>query len=360
MFVLGVADSSQPSMCDTELMLEDLQKNFDEKKFTYPVTKKGKTERKQMTVARIDAADKKQLEKFRAIGVEFGLLPQVLVVKDGELFRYDGLLSSFDNILFMMQILAKPLVELKYEDHIMDFLDTSEPGMYADDYKNGLLNNNMIMKNFNGYVQNIGYMTRVVAMYYGKDEYEDEINALTKIAGRLSARMNLRIAIVTDKDLINKMKKKYPNYFDVLSKSSMILRRYDGETFTHNLSSEPINTYSWFINVRSKKVVDRMNHGGYQLGEISGLPMIILYLSFDKSKPQQYKRCQDAIEVLTKIAPMFESQVMVFYADEEHQLSQRKNLGITWDTLPAMALNSLHHTLYVYDRNLPFDMNNVE
>jgi hypothetical protein len=57
---------------------------------------------------------------------------------------------------------------------------------------------------------------------------------------------------------------------------------------------------------------------------------------------------------------MFESQVMVFYADEEHQLSQRKNLGITWDTLPAMALNSLHHTLYVYDRNLPFDMNNVE
>jgi hypothetical protein len=57
---------------------------------------------------------------------------------------------------------------------------------------------------------------------------------------------------------------------------------------------------------------------------------------------------------------MFESQVMVFYADEEHQLSQRKNLGITWDTLPAMALNSLHHTLYVYDRNLPFDMKNVE
>ena len=37
MFVLGVADSTQTSMCDTELMLEDLQKNFDAQKFTYPV-----------------------------------------------------------------------------------------------------------------------------------------------------------------------------------------------------------------------------------------------------------------------------------------------------------------------------------
>ena len=147
----------------------------------------------------------------------------------------------------------------------------------------------MIVKNFNGYVNAIGYATRVVAMYYDKDEYEDEINALTKTAEYLSARMNLRIAIVTDKDLINKMKKKYPNYFDVLSKSSMVLRRYDGQTFTHNLSSEPTSSYNWFINCKSKKVIDKMNHGGYQLGEISQTPMIIVYVSFDKSKPQQYK-----------------------------------------------------------------------
>jgi hypothetical protein len=46
-------------MCDTEPLLADLQKNFESKKFTYPVFKKGKQERKQMVVARIDAGDKK-------------------------------------------------------------------------------------------------------------------------------------------------------------------------------------------------------------------------------------------------------------------------------------------------------------
>ena len=53
-------------------------------------------------MARIDAADTKQIEKFRGIGIEFGMLPQVLVVKNGELFRYDGLYSSFENLLFMV------------------------------------------------------------------------------------------------------------------------------------------------------------------------------------------------------------------------------------------------------------------
>jgi uncharacterized protein YbcV (DUF1398 family) len=81
---------------------------------------------------------------------------------------------------------------------------------------------------------------------------------MTKVAERLAVRMNLRIAIVTDKDLINKMKKKHPQYFDndVLSKSSMVLKRYDGETFLMNLSSTNTNAYNWWINTNSKKPVD--------------------------------------------------------------------------------------------------------
>ena len=112
-------------------------------------------------------------------------------------------------------------------------------------------------------------MTRVVAMYYNPDEYQDEINALTKVAEKLAVRMNLRIAIVTDKELINKMKKKYPNYFEELSKSAMILRRYDGEIFKLNLSSAETSRYNWFINKNSKKPLDNMTHGAFQLGELS-------------------------------------------------------------------------------------------
>lgn len=256
-----------------------------------------------MTVARIDAADTKQIEKFRGIGIEFGMLPQVLVVKNGELFRYDGLYSSFENLLFMVQHLITPLVKLKYEDHIFDFLDTSEPALYEEDYKNGLLQTGLIQKNFGGYVQSIGFNTRAVAFFFEQKEYEEEITALTRVAEKLSVRMNLRIAIVTDKDLINKMKKKYPQYFEELTKSTMLLKRYDGEVFKLNLSTAETVSYNWWINSKSKKPIDNLNHGAYQLGEVSNMPMIVLYVSFDSTKPKQFKKCTDAIAVLNNLAP---------------------------------------------------------
>jgi len=150
MYLLGITDSTQESMCDSEPILNDFQVQFDKKKFTYPLysKKKKQTIRKQMTVARIDVADKKQVEKFRAIGVEVGMLPSIYVVLKGEIFRYDGLNSSFDVLMFMMQHLEQPLIEFKFEDHIMDFLDTSEARLYEEDYKNGLLDRETIQKNF--------------------------------------------------------------------------------------------------------------------------------------------------------------------------------------------------------------------
>jgi hypothetical protein len=75
MFLLGVADSTQAEMCDTEPLLADMQQHFESGKFSYPVKKNGKTDYKPMTVARIDGSDKKTLEKLRAIGIEFGILP---------------------------------------------------------------------------------------------------------------------------------------------------------------------------------------------------------------------------------------------------------------------------------------------
>lgn len=51
---------------------------------------------------------------------------------------------------------------------------------------------------------------------------------------------------------------------------------------------------------------------------------------------------------------------MVFYTDDPIQLNQRRALGINWNTVPSMALNTLHHTIYTYEKDLPFDQENIE
>ena len=101
-------------------------------------------------------------------------------------------------------------------------------------------------------------MTRVTAFFYDADEYKDEIKHLTFVARKLSHRMNLRISVVTDKELINKMKKKHPMMFEDVSKSSMVLRRYDGELLKLDISTAESALYNWWINSNSKKPVDEL------------------------------------------------------------------------------------------------------
>ena len=48
----------------------------------------------------------------------------------------------------------------------------------------------------------IGFNTRVVAFYYDKKEYAEEIENLKGVAMRSADRYNLRVGLVTDQRLI--------------------------------------------------------------------------------------------------------------------------------------------------------------
>lgn len=80
-----------------------------------------------------------------------------------------------------------------------------------------------------------GYNTRVVAFFYDKKEYKDEIRILSDTARHLSNRFNLRVGVVTDQRLVTKMKKTHPELFLEVGMSVMVLRRYDGTLFKLNV-----------------------------------------------------------------------------------------------------------------------------
>lgn len=67
----------------------------------------------------------------------------------------------------------------------------------------------------------------MVAFYYDKDDYKDEIEMLRHTGQYMANRYNLRIALVTDKKLITRMRKAHPDLF-LDSNSVMVMRRYDG------------------------------------------------------------------------------------------------------------------------------------
>ena len=109
----------------------------------------------------------------------------------------------------------------------------------------------------------VGYNTRVVAFYYDKAEYAEEITALKHVGIHLSNRYNLRIGLVTGEKLVTKMKKAHPDMFNEAGMSSMVLKRYDGTMIKMNVNEEAPARYLWWITIHSTKPVDELTPAGF-------------------------------------------------------------------------------------------------
>ena len=85
------------------------------------------------------------------------------------------------------------------------------------------------------YLKEMGFNTRLVVFVYEKSDYGEELKKLRLLGAQQSSRYNFRIGLVTDKKLIEEMKRDHPEFFLDISLSVMTLRRYDGDLFKTNL-----------------------------------------------------------------------------------------------------------------------------
>ena len=81
----------------------------------------------------------------------------------------------------------------------MEFLE-NPPAIWREDHAGTLVVKDKVLdaSNTNEYIEAIGYNTRVVAFWYDKEEWKEEIQILKKAACHNAARMNLRVGQVTD------------------------------------------------------------------------------------------------------------------------------------------------------------------
>jgi len=80
------------------------------------------------------------------------------------------------------------------------------------------------------------------------------------------------------------------------------------------------------------------------------MPIISIFVDF-KSSPSVAEKSSNLIKILEDIEPMFRERFMFFWTDDRSHTSNRRILGITWDELPAFAVNSLDHIVFAYPEN---------
>ena len=247
--------------------------------------------RKEIPIARIDVSDKEFMDKLKQQGIVFTQTTIIFVVIEGQLHKWDANFIYREQLYFFMQRLANPVVSLSTEEEVMEFLDT-KPEIWKGDHTGTLVVKDKEFENgqTDEYVQQIGYNTRVVAFWYGKDEWREEVTALKQAAIKNAPRLNLRVGQVTDKTLITRMKKAHPEMFATMSGLNvMVLRRYDSELVLTDLNVVPAGNYKWWMNAKSSKPIDELNRAAFQFSELTGLPVVIAFVNF-KSNDERVVR----------------------------------------------------------------------
>jgi len=243
LFVAAAADSKCSGCCDSEPLLRDLEV-FVKDKAVFSYAEKNKKQkkivRKEVKIVRVDLADKALVEKLAELGVWFPMGTTVLIVKEGRAFEYKGMWSDVNMLLHHLQRVANPVVTLTSEEKVLSFLDTSQASIWEDDYSGAALSPKGVIfdpeRKMDKLAKLEGFNTRVVAFFFDKSEYAEEIKFLTSSALFLSSRYGLRIGLVTDQRLITKLKKSHPDLFFDVGMSVMVLRRYDGALMKLNVA----------------------------------------------------------------------------------------------------------------------------
>jgi hypothetical protein len=76
----------------------------------------------------------------------------------------------------------------------------------------------------------MGLSVRVIGLFYDKSEYKNELRLLKDAAQALAGtRDDLRVAIVTDKEVVKRCKEKFGvRWFDEHSMNTIVLEREPG------------------------------------------------------------------------------------------------------------------------------------
>lgn len=150
---------------------------------------------------------------------------------------------------------------------------------------------------------------------------------------------------MVNKNEIRKMKKLHADWFPNVGLSVIVLIRYDGKVEKLDLAELTQWIPNW-ISDKTTKTVDEMNDGAFQLSDLAQRQTFCIFVDFKSSDPKVVQASYDAISVLEKVMPLFASKFKAFYVADKR--IPKKSLGITWNTMPAMAFNEENSQILPY------------
>lgn len=193
------------------------------------------------------------------------------------------------------------------------------------------------------------FITRVVVFFYGIDEYKEELNDLRNGARFSSTRENLRVAYVSDKNLIKKMKRKYSgDWFEKVGYSVAVLKRYDGRYVKYDVTGGDKVNFSHWINKSTMKPVEEWSPAVSRLYEMLRQPTLMVFTNYDT--PDKERESNRAVKIFEKISPKYEHVIGFVHTPIKIWSKARLRMFGIEDIVktPQIAYNMMDSRVLVY------------
>lgn len=269
-------------------------------------------------------------DALKELKVPFFKVPSLYLVKDKFFWQYNSFFKA-PNILRFVNNIFHPVITLTSVKQVEEFFDMDKPLKEPD---NDFLAGQAIeIEELYEYA----YKNRLIGFFSDKDEYSAEYDDFFKHAQKISYRSDLRLAVVTDKEIIRHFKQIYEGtWFNSHSWNSVVLKRDEKFMFLDlSLMNEHLEI---FLIYNTISYVDELCSNNTKLTSQISTPVMLFFIDTTFIMDNFYTMFR-FMEYLSK---EYIGKVVFMFMDGNTKTKAKEVLGLKKDMpIPNFVLNYL-------------------
>ncbi len=256
------------------------------------------------------------LDAIKELKLGFFKVPTLFFVKDRQFYHYSSFWKAH-NIIRFINNLINPVVELNTIEDVENFFKTDEN--YEE--KNDFLGHTVldIPEETDHH-----YRNRLIGFFSDIEDYSAQYSMFFSYADKIAHRPDLRIGIVTNKDIVKHFKDIYDGiWFNSHSWNSIVLKRIDKYMFLDlSLLSEHLETFMIYNTI---PWVDELNNNNNFITQKIATPIALFFLDSTYILANYH----NMLKFLINISKGYSAKYVFMYMDGNTRSKSKEALGLT-------------------------------
>jgi len=259
------------------------------------------------------------MQVLKDLKVGFFKVPSLYFVKEKQFIQYNSFFKA-DNIMRFVNNILNPVVELHSVEDVDNFFDTRSNFREKNDFLGETILNIPEETDHQLRIRMIGFFSDL-------EDYSAEYATFLSLAEKISNRPDVRVGIITDKEIVRHFKQVYEGiWFNSHSWNSIVLKRHDKYYFLDlSLLSEQLEI---FMVYNSISYVDELSNNNNFITSKIATPVAVFFIDSVFILENFHRH----LKFLIDISKDYVGKFVFMYMDGNSKTNAKEGLGLKKDS----------------------------